>query len=218
MRLQPVCRTWLVTGYVRLPSTHRTPDTYYELGQRLIQIGLPTVAYYQPLEECWLARHHMARGVDVLPNHAPHHGKDTLAYHCVQHEKSAWLARSARHRQPGTLIWIDYGILHVPGVTPELIQKFYERIDKMAPSQITMPGIWPITTPVVDDQVSWIVAGGVVVMPTWAAEWFHRECVAAVDEPTWEVNTWARVCQRWPEHIRRYPADHNELLFTGLWA
>jgi len=204
-----------VTGYVRLDSPHRSHDHYLELGQRLFGIGLPTVAYHQPLDSCWLARHHESHGVTVEPD-----GKDSLAYHCVQHEKTAWLTRAVQSGKPTTLIWLDYGILHVPGVTEQLVCEFFEHVDRYPPNRVTVPSIWPADTPIDDSQPCWICAGGVFVMPSWAAVWWHRECVrtATHDRPTWEVNTWAKVARRYPEQVRLYRADHDQTILTGIAA
>lgn len=204
----------MVTGYVRLDSPHRSHQHYLELGQRLVGIGLPTVVYHQPLEECWLARHHECLGVPVEPA-----GKDSLGYHCVQHEKTAWLSRTARQHKPATLIWLDYGLLHLRGVTEELIREFYEYVDSNPPTKVTLPGIWPADAPILDDHPCWICAGGVLVMPSWAAEWWHRECAAlATHRTTWEVNTWAKVCRKYPEQVRLYEADHDQTILTGIAA
>jgi hypothetical protein len=37
-----------VTGYVRLDSEHRGHERYTALGQQLVDVGLPTVAYLDP--------------------------------------------------------------------------------------------------------------------------------------------------------------------------
>jgi hypothetical protein len=199
---------------VRLDSPHRSHDRYLELGQRLLGIGLPTIAYHQPLDQCWLARHHEAQGVKVEPG-----GKDTLSYHCVQHEKSAWLAEASRMGgEPMRLIWLDYGILHVPGVTEDLIREFYAHVARQPPNQITMPGIWPADSAIDDSRPCWICAGGVVVMPWYHAGWWHRECVrtATHARPTWEVNTWAKVARDNQEQVRLYKADHDSTILTGI--
>ena len=109
--MKAACRTWLVTGYVRLDCDHRTHDRYLELGARLMGIGLPTIAYHQPLHECWLARHHEANGTPVVPA-----GKDSLAYHCVQHEKTRWLAKAAKN-----LLWI--ALVVEPPPKEQLVQQ-----------------------------------------------------------------------------------------------
>ncbi len=204
-----------MTGYVRLDSQHRSHARYLELGQRLLGLGLPAVAYHQPLDECWLTRHHEAMGVTVEAD-----GKDSLAYHCVQHEKTAWLARTARQNRPGTLIWIDYGILHLAGVTEDHIREFWEYVDDHPPTRITIPSIWPADAPILDEHPCWICAGGVLVMPSWAAEWWHRECMAVAthSRPTWEVNTWAKVARRYPDQVTLYKADHDSTILTGIAA
>lgn len=204
-----------MTGYVRLDSTHRSHEKYLELGQRLIGLGLPTVAYHQPLDACWLARHHEAMGVAVEAD-----GKDSLAYHCVQHEKTAWLARAARQNRPSTLIWIDYGILHVPGVTEQLVHELWHYVDANPPTRVTIPSIWPADAPIDDQHPCWICAGGILVMPSFAAQWWHSKCMAVAthSRPTWEVNTWAKVSRQWPQHVTLYKADHDATLLTGIAA
>ena len=204
-----------MTGYVRLDCDHRSHDRYLELGSRLMGIGLPTIAYHQPLHECWLARHHEANGTPVVPA-----GKDSLAYHCVQHEKTRWLARAARHSGATTVIWIDYGIFHLPGVTEEVVLEFYERVDAVQAQHVTIPGIWPAAAPIDDSRPCWVCAGGVLVMPAWRSAQWHADCQAVAEHasPTWEVNTWAKVARMHPEQVRFYPADHDATILTGYHA
>ena len=38
----------IVTGYVRLDSEHRGHERYTALGQQLVDVGLPTVAFLDP--------------------------------------------------------------------------------------------------------------------------------------------------------------------------
>ena len=147
-------------------------------------------------------------------------GKDSLAYHCVQHEKTAWLARTARQHKPATLVWMDYGLLHVPGVTEDLIREFWHYLDRHPPTKVTIAGIWSPDAEIDDSRPCWICAGGVLVMPSWAAEWWHRECMATAthSRPTWEVNTWAKVARKYPEQVRLYKANHDQTILTGIAA
>jgi len=175
--------------------------------------GLPTIVYQQPLSECWLTQHHESLGTRVVPA-----GKDSLAYHCVQHEKTQWLAKTATHCV-GTLIWLDYGLLDMPGVVARHIVDFYRHVDSHPPKHVTIPTAgWPTDSPIDDSRPCWICAGSVLVMPSLSAVWWNRECVqvATTCRPTWEVNTWAKVARKHPDQVQFYAADHNATLLTGI--
>lgn len=221
----------LVTGYVRLDLANRSHDRYAELGRTLTGLHRPTVAFLDgleadaettvlpaSLERCWLWPH--ARNAQTPPGNP---GKDTAAYHAVQHQKSAWLAEASNRTDTSVLVWIDYGILHVPGVTPELVGQFLQRAATV--SRITLPSIWPLATdtPVDSSRPCWFVAGGVVIVPRAMAHAWHvmveHEALTHLRQTghvTWEVNTWARVIQQHPSMFAVYPADHNATLFSGF--
>lgn len=199
----------VVTGFVPLPCSHRSRETYEALGSRLLAACGKAMAFRSTLDACWLCQDLRRRGYDVEPA-----GKDSAAYHCVQHEKTAWLAGASMALPDQTLIWIDYGILHLPDVTPELIGQFIDAVESRPPRLITAPscGLWDVP----DDRVNWTFCGGVVAIPSFYARWFHLECVAERrgKPPTWEINTWARVARRFPERFNLYHADHNHTLFS----
>ena len=131
--------TTLVTGYIPLQaiSLHRSRDEYRELGQRLLDIGLPTIAFLDPnvpmlanpaatfqpyaLESCWLIN--QARFAKLPPTDNP--GKDTAEFHTIQLQKSHWMAAATRLSTSSTLIWLDFGILHIPGAmcTPSSVHR-----------------------------------------------------------------------------------------------
>lgn len=223
----------LVTGYVRLDLENRSHDRYAALGRGLTAIHRPCVAFLDGLEadatatvlpasldRCWLWPH--ARNA-ATPCGNPE--KDTAAYHSVQHQKTAWLAEASNRTDAGVLVWVDYGILHVPGVTPELIGQFLLRACMAPANRITLPSIWPLSsdTPIDSSRPCWFVAGGVAVVPRHLAHAWHvlveSEALTHLRQTgqvTWEVNTWARVIQQHPTLFAVYPADHNETLFTGL--
>jgi len=80
----------VVTGYVPLPCDHRSADDYAALGSQLLALCGKSLAFRQPLADCWMANWMADAGMAVEPG-----GKDTAAYHAVQHEKSRWIARAA---------------------------------------------------------------------------------------------------------------------------
>ncbi len=198
--------TRIVTGYVRLDSRHRSHDRYLELGQRLLGLGLPTIAFHEPLQDLWMARE--LGGVE--PG-----SKDSLAYFCVQNQKAEWLARAARACESQTLIWMDYGILHNTLIHDAEIQAFFERVEAGPPDRIVYPGCHQIgDLPIPRNQVHWAFCGTVLVVPSDLVEWFAAECrrVAMAGQPTWEVNVWAIIAQANRDKFRWYAADHDNSL------
>jgi hypothetical protein len=227
----------LVTGYVRLDSVHRPHDRYAKLGRRLLGLGLPGIAYYDgpekdlvscittrvrpaSLKRCWL--HGPAVGAQ------PPHGdpvKDTVAYCVVQHQKSKWLSDAAALVDSDLLVWIDFGIFHLPQVTDDLVMDYLDVINETAPrDRITAPQAWPLTgRPLIDwSKPAWYLLGGVMVMPTVLSGWFHDKCVQyatlqleSTGRATWEVNTWAAIARDNRNRFAFYQANHDETIFSG---
>lgn len=201
----------MVTGYVPLPCQHRRHEAYAELGKQLLEVCPQAVVFRQQLSDCWLAQH---LG-DVQAG-----GKDSTAYHCVQHEKTAWLQRAAMLYPTRTLVWIDYGVLHLDAVEPKHIAAFLQSVAALPPRRITSPSCHDVGEAWDDRRVCWAFCGGVLVLPARDAAWLHGECVYERQHkpPTWEVNTWAAVARRHRDRFKLYPADHNQLMFTRYAA
>ena len=223
----------LVTGYVRLDNENRNHERYTELGQRLLGTGVPTVAFLDPdvivrtrpeflrlhasLESCW---YWQASDGTVLPGGNPK--KDTRSFLSVQHEKTAWVAEAARCTDAEMLVWMDFGLLHVEGITEDAIRAFLLRAADAPRDRISMASIWgPPSHRVAPFKVAWHCAGGVFVVPRRLAEWFHsavkREAanVLAAGFATWEVNTWANVWHNHPDKFRHWQCDHNATLLEA---
>lgn len=228
---QPV----LVTGYCRLNASHRGHDRFVELGNRLLSIGLPTVAYLeessafsvpstttvyrQSLQDCYLYD-----ATRQAKSPFPEDGKDTVDYMVVQHQKSAWLHDALDATVADLAVWVDLGILHVPGVTEAKLVSFWERLCRAATDRIAMPSIWRLTIDSLVDYTrpAWYFAGGVVVMPRLLSLWFAdrvetyaRRQILRTGLTTWEVNTWAAVAR---DHLHRfapYKANHDGSIFDG---
>lgn len=202
-----------MTGYVRLDSPHRSHDAYLDLGRRLQNLGLPLTIFHQSLDDCWLARWHQENGRQVNPG-----GKDSLAYHCVNHEKTLWMVRAARAWQPTTIVWLDLGLFHIKAIQPEHVLTYVKRLEESPPIAITAPSCRPVPDVIDDSRVCWTFCGGVIAVPAEHVDWLHRQAVsfAIAAPPTWEVNTWAKIAQKSPDMFDLYKADHNEQLFTGL--
>ena len=195
----------VVTGYVPLPCTHRSREQYEQLGSRLLSLCDNAVAFRCRLKDCWLYQDGMEAG-----------GKDSQAYHVVQHQKSRWLADAAngRERADGVLVWIDYGVMHNPEITETVIRDFLAAVEKSPPDRITSPSGFgdSFNEPV----PCWKFLGTVLIVPVWRAESFHTACVLERPAPTtWEVNTWAAVNKQAPDWFSFYEASHDHRLMTG---
>jgi hypothetical protein len=174
-----------------------------------------------PLECCWLYQY--LRGAKMVPTHAvaDNPKKNTLAYHVVQHEKVDMMAIAAQEdRKTEVFAWIDFGIFSIPGMTTDVIENFVERAANE--KAISIPGCWPRSETISNDDVCWRFCGGTLVC--------HRDYLFDLDiyikeevvnflkrygHVTFEVNTWARVEQNDLLPIAWYPADHNAGMFTG---
>jgi hypothetical protein len=218
----------LVTGYCPIPGHPRTAEEYGVLGEKFRAITkVPLKAYYTQAAALWAQRLVWEASFRATHSEGDNPEKNTVAYHAVNHQKSEWLLR-AMMDDPGydSYVWVDYGICHLPGVTPELIEDFALRIGK---DDFAIPGCWGKPghmDDITDAYPSWRFCGSVLVVP--------RDHVLAFDAAVkttltrhlqrmrnmpWEVNTWARVENRYATlPIRWYKADHNETLFSNYEA
>ena len=222
-----------ITAYVPIPDHPRTPDEYHHLAVPLHNLAfeMPLLSRMETLENCWLYQYigHTYGGYppkNLTHSVADNPKKNSLAYHIVQAQKTEFLvdAAEAIGMQPDVYVWIDYGIFHVPGVTPQIIKEFLFRArDEQT---IAIPGCWGENYIYDDLQPCWRFCGGVMVVP--------RDYVVALDNAmkqeyadwmrrrhnvSWEVNMLAQVERKHPElPIWWYQADHNETIFTNYRA
>jgi hypothetical protein len=214
----------VVTGFVPIPDHPRAASTYHELGRRLTGIKQAPVQVFQnALEDTWLRRLIEHHPLPITHAIADNPAKNTLAYHCVVHQKTAWMVEGARLRPDAeVIVWIDYGILHLPDVTVALIDNMLARA--RAETQIAIPGCWPKTNLERIDlsYPCWRFCGGAVICHREYVERFHQMVREDVEDRirrnghvSWEVNTWARVEARGQLPVRWYAADHNSTMFTG---
>jgi hypothetical protein len=198
----------VVTGYVPLPCDHRSADDYAALGSQLLALCGKSLAFRQPLADCWMANWMADAGMAVEPG-----GKDTAAYHAVQHEKSRWIARAAGAMEAETLVWIDYGLLHNRKIHPIHVTQLLEAVAATPPTRIVSPS-FGVQSPA-PDRINWTFLGTILVVPRALAFWFHSNVLdAATNPPTWEVNTWATVYRQNPDNFFLYGANHDETMFT----
>ncbi len=213
----------LVTGYVPIPNHPRTAEEYGELGERLSGVPVKKKAFYMRLEDTWMAK--CIKGMSFTPSPSQHDNseKNTVAYHCVNHQKTSWLVQAAdENPDADVLVWVDYGIFRLPGVTNRAIYEFMEKVDDQA---IYAPGCWQTPEAVEAAYPCWRFCGSVLAVPRKLVDTLDFNCrvtarqhMAKTRNVEWEVNTWARVEQgrghRLPWHW--YKADHNVSMFTDL--
>src|ERR1035437_7181810 len=122
----------VITGLVPLEEHPRKAVEYGALGERLaaaVSPVAPIKAFYSLLPHCWLHKFVWETGGAITHSSGDNPEKNTLAYHCVQHQKIDWLRQAAAEDpEPDTFVWIDYGIMHVPGVTMPVIREFLARV------------------------------------------------------------------------------------------
>lgn len=221
----------VVTGYVPIANHPRTAQEYGKLGEQifipLVQAGVNVKRYMEPLEMTWLHKYVSRFKNPPKPMVADNPAKNTLAYHCVQHQKFAWLLKAAiEDPRPDVFVWLDYGIGHVPGVTPVVIGDYLDYVIKN-PTELSIPGCWPTTNYQNFDWQTpcWRFCGGVLAVPRQCVHKLHKAvktaALAHIDHAKtveWEVNTLARaeIKGLLPPKTRWYQADHNETMFTGV--
>ena len=225
-----MARTKLVTGYIPIQGHPRTAQEYGELGASLFG-ALDCVGgdftihpYYETVQETWLTKYIQSLPEKVAAglshSTADNAAKNSLAYHCVQHQKFAWLLKAAiQDPTPDTFVWMDYGIGHVPGVTPDVVNAFMAAVKA---NDFAIPGCWERQGLLVNDFFPcWRFCGGLMVVPRKKVHKLYKtmkrevaQHIANTNNITWEVNSLAHAEANLPP-IRWYKADHNETMFTN---
>jgi hypothetical protein len=211
----------IVTAYVPLKTSHRSEAEFHRLGHQLLDSDLPIMFMHDKLEKCWLHQYAGWCGRKLTHSISDDPEKNTLAYHCVMAQKTDWLVDAACFNQePEVLVWIDYGIFHVPGITIEIIKNFLLRA--MDERCIAIPGCWEKNYLYDDEHPCWRFCGGVMVIPRKFVFEFDmamkQEYIRWIHETgnvSWEVNTLARLERRHELPIWHYRADHNESMFQN---
>lgn len=239
-----------VTAYRSLPSHPRAPEKYFELGSRLLSTGLPFMVFTESQHAARFGEFPavirtvvddeplVGGRVGITSPRLPatdNPSKDTLEYHCLMHRKTRYLVESYRHLQQiyqeqiyevVRLVWIDFGIFHLPGVTEAHLKQLNERCGRDLSRQIRAPSAWRLDqdSQIDSGRIQWYLLGGLLSVPTRPAR-IVRELAERVEtsflsrilfahQACFEVVTWALDAQNRPESWDLYPADHNQTLFT----
>lgn len=216
-------RVKLVTGYVPIAGHPRGPSEYGALGEKLGGCPVRKKAYYDQVQNLWMAQ--FLRDLSFVPRASEHDNpeKNSLPYHIVNHQKTAWLAQAAKEDlEADVVVWVDYGIFRLPGVCNEAIVRFMESLDD---KHIYAPGCWPTPGPIESAVPCWRFCGSVLAVPARLASELDtavraeaRQHINKTKNVEWEVNTWARVEQRrkWHLPFKWYAADHDVSMFTNV--
>src|SRR5271170_454690 len=212
----------VVTGLVPIPLHPRSGKEYADLGDRLKSAlgDRPIAVYYQPVDECWL--HAFLEKLPFEPtwSKGDNPGKNSWQYHVVNHEKFQWLERAANDDQESdSFVWLDYGIMRLPGVDGGTINDFLDKIKK---NDFAIPGCWP-PGQFADDLPCWRFCGSVFIVPradirplNKVLQAVTRLSIRSTQNVTWEVNSLAHAEATGKlQNLRWYPADHNARMFTG---
>jgi hypothetical protein len=214
----------VVTGFTEIPGHPRALTDYVGLGNRLKSaMGTrPIQAFYYDVRDLWLTQFLEKLEPQKPPltwATADNPAKNTLEYHCVQHQKVEWLAQAANMDQDAdTFVWVDFGIMHLPGMNGDYLTSFLDRIVK---NDFAIPGCWP-KGEVLADTPCWRFCGGVWIVPrgdivnlTKAFKAVTRMFIRTMKKVSWEVNMLALVEQTNIPNLRWYEADHNPRMFTA---
>lgn len=212
----------LVTAYVPIADHPRTPAEYGELGEKFGPLPIPKKAYYDQVPNLWMTKFLRGLSFQPAPSEGDNPDKNSLAYHCVNHEKTTWLKQAAdEYPDADVLVWVDYGVFRLPGVTGADIIAFINSLDD---KHIYAPGCWSQLSNFTIESATpcWRFCGSVLAVPAKLVHEFDFECrnkarqhIQATKNVEWEVNTWARVeagKRKFP--WKWYKADHNRTLFT----
>lgn len=216
-------RLKVVTGYVPIQDHPRSAKEYGDLGENMfgaLQGEFTIHPFYETVQETWLAKLIRALPGEVSHSTADNPEKNSLAYHCVQHQKFAWILKAAlADPSYDSFVWLDYGIGHVPGVTPSIVNSFLAKVKK---DDFAIPGCWEKGGVLISDFFPcWRFCGGVLVVPRGKALGLYKAVkitakkhLSQTHNVEWEVNTLARA-EPLIRGLRWYKADHNETMFTN---
>jgi hypothetical protein len=217
----------LVTGYIPIQGHPRAASTYGELGEIFTKLDCVGAEFnvhpfYEQVGETWLWKLIKNQPYDVSHSAGDNPKKNSLAYHCVNHQKFGWLLKAALADPTAeTYVWMDYGIAHQKGVTPDVINEFMASIRK---DDFAIPGCWPKEGLAINDFFPcWRFCGSVFVVPRKHLKKLYKGVKYAVAQHMqkhrnlpWEVNTLAEAEKKMlVPPIRWYAADHDASMFTN---
>lgn len=211
----------VVTGYAYIPGHPRKADEYEALGMKLRECDIPLQFVLGDPRRTWLDLYLKWGGLKPTHSVSDNPKKNSLMYHCVQHEKIEWLMEAAlRDPDADVFAWIDYGIFSVPGITVAVIEEWARKAENE--QAIAIPGCWDKADTIDDAHPCWRFCGGVFTVPrkflipmAVALKESVMWHIDSTNNVSWEVNTFARMEQETDLPFWWYKADHDASIFTA---
>ncbi len=214
----------VVTGYIPIQGHPRSAEEYGTLGENLFKPlaqNWQVKRYLETVGETWLWKY-VGHKKGITHSAGDYPEKNSLAYHCVNHQKFGWLLKAAiEDPTPDVFVWLDYGVGHVHGVTPEVVDEFLKKVE--SDPKFAIPGCWDESAMISDFFPCWRFCGGVLVVPRHHVHTLYKAAkktaLGHVDKThnvTWEVNTLAAAERAGLlKKLNWYQADHDKTMFTG---
>ena len=212
----------VISGLVPIPEHTRSIKEYVALGEKLrtVMADRSIGVFYSAIEPCWLYEFLKKLPFEPTWSKGDNPAKNSWQYHVVQHQKFQWLEQAANDDQESdTFVWLDYGIMRLPGVDGGILTDFLDKIKK---NDFAIPGCWP-RTQFNDESPCWRFCGSMMVVPradirplNSVVKAVTRLYIRAMQNVTWEVNDLAHAEDTSKlTNLRWYSADHNARMFTG---
>jgi hypothetical protein len=216
-------RVKVVSAFVPIPKHPRPASEYQRRGVELQNAlaGRPLHVFNDELADLWMASFlERLNSGPVQHQQGDNPAKNTLNYHMVQHNKLEWLERATfLDSDAETFVWLDYGIMTLPGFSTSPLTAF---LDRIVVNDLAIPGCWERRL-VNTTYPCWRFCGSLLCVPrddvfplNRAFKAMTRAYVQAQRDVTWEVNMLAMVdLLNLGPAIRWYLADHNARMLTG---
>ena len=218
-------RARLITGYVPIENHPRTPAEYGELGEKLSGVPARKKAFYMKVEDTWLYKFIQDTTPKPRVSEDGHPAKNSLEYMCAIHQKTSWLAQAADERPDADwLVWVDYGIFHMPGINNQMIYEVFEKLKHLPDNKIYAPGRMD-KAPVESAYPCWRFLASLLAVPRKLVDQFDFACrttarhhIIQTQNVEWEVNTIARIeaNNRYKLPFHWYRADFDGSIFTNF--
>ena len=125
-------------------------------------------------------------------------------------------------QEADTFVWLDYGIMHLPGMNGDYLTTF---LDKIVKNDFAIPGCWPQCEMDESRIPCWRFCGSMLIVPrkdidnlAKAFKAVTRMFIRSMKKVSFEVNMLALVEQTNIPNLRWYEADHNVTMFTNYEA
>jgi hypothetical protein len=177
--------TTIVSGFLSNSNTHRSIDTYYELGIQLLKINVPKIIFVDELmyakinsyandftkiilydkTASYLYPYINAQCLTNFKTNSPNSSKDTMDYMFTICNKTEWLKKAIElnYFNSTQFVWIDFGISHV--ITSDVnLKKYILNLQNKSFSNVRIASIWNINylhNINIYEDVAWYFAGGV---------------------------------------------------------